>query len=167
MTQTSIVLREASNDDIEYLWTALAIAAHEENAEIARQLPVVALHLADWRRDCDFGCIAFGRDGVFYGAAWARQFTPDENPTFFHDAGTPEVTIGVVPHAQGRGVGKALLQRLIAMARARGKNLCLNVREDNPAVHLYRSLGFKVVENSVVKNRAGGQSFGMLYLLDD
>lgn len=54
-------------------------------------------------------------------------------------------TIAVAKSAQGRGVGGALLDALMATARAREcTELLLEVRADNdPAVELYRSRGFE------------------------
>lgn len=52
--------------------------------------------------------------------------------------------ISVVPEARGRGVGRALLEAVIADATAAGcVAVTLEVRHDNaPARHLYASLGF-------------------------
>ncbi|WP_343056654.1 GNAT family N-acetyltransferase [Sphingobium subterraneum] len=47
---------------------------------------------------------------------------------------------------RGRGVGKALLNDCLAMTRLSGiETLHLEVRENNPAVHFYRSIGFEQV----------------------
>ena len=48
--------------------------------------------------------------------------------------------------AQGRGIGKALLNRFIADALERGATqLHLEVRDGNEAIHLYRQSGFKEI----------------------
>lgn len=54
-------------------------------------------------------------------------------------------TIAVTTAAQGRGLGRVLMLRLIDEARARGaRELFLEVRADNPgAIHLYTALGFE------------------------
>lgn len=51
----------------------------------------------------------------------------------------------VDPHARGRGVGRALAERLLERALAKGAlTVSLNVFDDNhPALSLYRSLGFR------------------------
>jgi ribosomal-protein-alanine N-acetyltransferase len=55
-------------------------------------------------------------------------------------------TIGVAPHAQGRGLGRRLLAGLLARADALGAVTFLEVRTDNePALALYRSEDFEVV----------------------
>jgi putative acetyltransferase len=53
--------------------------------------------------------------------------------------------VGIAPAHQGLGAGRALMQALIAHARAIGLHrLELYVRTDNPrAIALYRSLGFE------------------------
>ncbi len=54
-------------------------------------------------------------------------------------------TVAVAPGAQGKGVGKKLLDALIVQAREReATSLLLEVRADNePAIGLYRSRGFE------------------------
>jgi ribosomal-protein-alanine acetyltransferase len=54
-------------------------------------------------------------------------------------------TIAVSPEARGHGLGRTLMNTLIAEARKRGcRELFLEVRADNPgAQRLYRSLGFE------------------------
>ncbi|XHM10678.1 ribosomal protein S18-alanine N-acetyltransferase [Leifsonia sp. T36S-04] len=53
-------------------------------------------------------------------------------------------TIAVAPHARRRGLGRTLMQALIAEARRRGaREVFLEVRADNPGAEtLYRDLGF-------------------------
>ena len=154
--------RPATQDDLTILWDFLAIAAYEPDADTAKGVPFAAAHLAGWQRPEDFGFIA-QLDGVATGAAWARQFAPDEQPAFFVDERTPEITIGVRPYVRGRGVGRMLLHPLLAEAARRGVGLCLNVRHDNPAQRLYERVGFRLVPGSGVPNRVGGTSFGMLW----
>ncbi|MFM7349416.1 MAG: GNAT family N-acetyltransferase [Erythrobacter sp.] len=51
--------------------------------------------------------------------------------------------IAVIPGARRRGVGAALIERLVAAARTRGTaRIFLEMRRGNPAIHLYRKLGF-------------------------
>ncbi|MGM9472243.1 ribosomal protein S18-alanine N-acetyltransferase [Pseudarthrobacter sp. YS3] len=56
-------------------------------------------------------------------------------------------TIAVVPEFEGRGIGSALLTRLIDEARSRGAaDVLLEVREDNPrAQQLYVRFGFEKI----------------------
>lgn len=54
------------------------------------------------------------------------------------------VDLALLPEARGAGVGTAVLIALQAEARSAGRPLCLQVIVDNPAVRLYRRLGFEV-----------------------
>ena len=162
LRETDPHLRAATQDDLGLLWDFLAIAAYEPDADAAKAVPFVAAHLAGWRRPEDFGFIAELND-VAIGAGWARQFSLGEEPAFYVDGRTPEITVGVKPHIRGQGVGRMLLDALIAEATRRGVGLCLNVRHDNPARHLYERIGFRLVPASGVPNRVGGTSFGMVW----
>jgi ribosomal-protein-alanine N-acetyltransferase len=57
------------------------------------------------------------------------------------------MTIAVAPRAQGRGIGRQLLEELERRARARGAaHVILEVRADNaPAIGLYERAGFTVL----------------------
>ena len=155
--ETDTRIRPATGNDLAILWEFLAIAAYEADVAGAKAVPFVAAHLADWQRAQDFGFIT-----EHDGAAWARQFSPEEEPAFYFDERTPEITIGVKPQMRGQGVGGMLLGALIGEATRRGAGLCLNVRHDNPARRLYERLGFRLVPGSGVPNRVGGTSFGMI-----
>jgi ribosomal protein S18 acetylase RimI-like enzyme len=160
--ETALRIRSATQDDLGILWDFLAIAAYEPDVDAAKAVPFVAAHLAGWRRSEDFGFIA-ERGGMAIGAAWARQFSPHEQPAFYVGEHTPEITIGVKPQSRGHGVGGMLLGALTAEAARRDVGLCLNIRHDNPARHLYERIGFRLVPASGVPNRVGGTSFGMIW----
>ncbi len=74
-------IRSAAQNDLGLLWDFVAIAAYEPDADAAKDVPFVAAHLAGWRGPEDFGFIA-ELGGAAIGAAWARQFSPDERPAF-------------------------------------------------------------------------------------
>jgi ribosomal protein S18 acetylase RimI-like enzyme len=156
-----VCVQDAALDDAESLWTFLAMAAQEPNVEIARTTPLVASHLVGWPRAGDFGVTA-RHQGVLIGAAWARQFAPHEPSGYYVDDQTAELAMGVSAEYRGQGVGRQLLGRLIQEARKRHVGLCLSVREDNAAVRLYESVGFRKVPGSRCANRVGGYSWGMV-----
>ena len=151
-----ILIRPATQDDLAALWDFLVIAAYEPDISAAKAVPFVAAHLEGWQRSENFGFIA-ERDAQAIGAAWARQFSPAEQPAFYVDGCTPEVTIGVSGAARGEGVGGRLLSAVIVEAARRG------VRHDNPARRLYERIGFRLVPGSAAPNRVGGTSFGMIW----
>jgi ribosomal protein S18 acetylase RimI-like enzyme len=161
--EVAIRIRSVTPDDLPVLWEFLAIAAYEPDVDAARAVPFVAAHLEGWQRPVDFGFVAEREDAAL-GAAWARQFSPYEEPAFYVDERTPEITIGVKPNLRGQGIGGMLLDALIAEADRRNVGLCLNVRHDNPARRLYERIGFRLVPGSGVPSRVGGTSFGMIWV---
>ncbi|WP_086619649.1 GNAT family N-acetyltransferase [Erythrobacter tepidarius] len=54
--------------------------------------------------------------------------------------------IAVMPSCRDRGIGTILINRLFEAARARGiSRIYLEMRRGNPALHLYRKLGFEPI----------------------
>lgn len=77
------------------------------------------------------------------GAAWLVFLGADDPGYGFVAAGVPELSITVWPDYRGHGIGRALLTAVLAEAAARGiAGVSLSVESGNPAVHLYRSVGF-------------------------
>lgn len=53
----------------------------------------------------------------------------------------------ILPDYQACGAGKALLQKIIAMAKEKHQeNLFLNVNRKNPALYFYQKIGFEIIE---------------------
>jgi GNAT superfamily N-acetyltransferase len=119
--------------------------------ESLRREPKLWHYVDNWPRDDDFGLIA--EDVAPIGAAWARFFTRDDPGYGFVDEAVPELSIGIESTHRGRGIGRQLLDAVIAEARERQlPGLSLSVEEENIAARrLYDSAGFVVVgrvENS-------------------
>lgn len=54
--------------------------------------------------------------------------------------------IAVMPALREQGLGKQLIEKLFDAARARGSTrIFLEMRRGNPAIHLYRKLGFEPI----------------------
>lgn len=144
------MIRRATERDGAFLQEMLAVAADwrpgagiRSSGQIMAE-PVLAHYVADWGAAGDVGFIA--EEGRPVGAAW-RRFFPGSDPGFgFVDETIPEVSIGVLAPYRGRGIGTLLLEALIAEARRCSlPALSLSVEPDNPAVDLYRGLGFVTV----------------------
>src|SRR5207302_173775 len=56
------------------------------------------------------------------------------------------VDIAFLPEHRGRGMGTALMQDLLDEAELAGKPVTIHVEQFNPAMRLYRRLGFEKVE---------------------
>ena len=97
-----------------------------------------------WGRRGDLGFVAEADAPTLLGAAWVRLFTRDEPGYGFVDEATPVLAIAVAPGARGRGIGTGLLHRLVDSVRGAGfRAISLSVDPVNPAVRLYRRLGFR------------------------
>ena len=145
-------LREARSADLPFLRAMLVAAAYwrpgEEPGEIAAALsrPDLRYLLDGWGRRGDVGVIA-ERGAEPLGAAWFRTWTRQLHSYGFVDEETPEIAVGVVPEERGRGIGTALLRRLLELAGEGGfQQLSLSVEHDNPARRLYQRLGFRPYE---------------------
>ncbi|WP_281557979.1 GNAT family N-acetyltransferase [Thalassomonas sp. RHCl1] len=58
------------------------------------------------------------------------------------------VQVQLAPEHQGKGLGAKILNNLLAQATREGKAVTLSVLKGNPAIHLYRRLGFVVASES-------------------
>ncbi|MCX6500825.1 MAG: GNAT family N-acetyltransferase [Microbacterium sp.] len=104
-------------------------------------------YVTGWMRPSDVGAVAVDEQDQPIGAAWYRMLPRTEPGFGYVGTGVPELIIGVRPIWRAHGVGRALLQWLVAAARAEGHSrLCLSVERDNFARTLYRSEGFVVTE---------------------
>ncbi len=145
------MIRPAGAADLHILEAILLEAVHwradvpRRPVETALADPRAARYIEGWGRTGDAGFVAVG-GGQPVGAAWYRLFTAGRPGYGFVDERTPELSIGVLAGARGRGVGTKLLHALLQQASAAGfRTLSLSVEPDNPAVRLYERAGFKRV----------------------
>jgi ribosomal protein S18 acetylase RimI-like enzyme len=146
--------RAADADDANLVFAMLMHAAnwHPERAAFSREQvvadPRLSHYASGWPRPGDLGVVVEDADGVGQGAAWLRFFTEDDPSYGFLDPGTPELSIGVSPQARGRGLGTQLCRHLFDAAEAHGiRRMSLSVEKANPALGLYRRLGFEEVRD--------------------
>ncbi len=145
--ETKVVVRRGGAQDARFLRDMLHHAYYwKERAPDAGPGPV-ALYVKAWGRPGDTGVIAIDQ-GFPVGAAWYRLFDEARPGYGFVDERTPELAIAVVPNARGRGVGSALLEALLARARAAGyAAISLSVdRRNAGAIELYERHGFARVD---------------------
>lgn len=93
--------------------------------------------------DADFPYLVAERGGAIVGYAYAGPYRP--RPAY---RSTVEDSIYVAPGAQGTGVGRRLLERLIGECEARDFRLMVAVIgdvESHGSIALHRSLGFHMV----------------------
>jgi GNAT superfamily N-acetyltransferase len=128
-------------------WEAVAsnAEARARGREIVMALPQLRRYFLDFGRPGDAGVVAVTADGARLGAAWYRLFSAEDPGFGFIAVDVPELAMGVVPEARGRGIGGALLDALLALAREQGfRALSLAVDRQNPAARrLYERKGFR------------------------
>ncbi len=90
------------------------------------------------------------RDRLMYHFDCAEVLTNNDEPVGLlkvkRQPGVWEIIqIQLSSQLQGKGVGRSLLEDVIADATAAGAEVKLSVLKANPARHLYGRLGFKVI----------------------
>ncbi len=146
----SIRLRPLTADDgallRDYLYEALFVT--DGAPPLPREIidrPEVARYVAGWGRPGDAGWLALeSASSGDVGAAWLRLWQANDTGYGFVALDTPELSVAVRPGWRGRGVGTRLLERLLREADERHDAISLSVSRTNPAVRLYRRLGFEV-----------------------
>jgi len=68
--------------------------------------------------------------------------------TWENEAEIRLVDITLLPSFRGRGIGRSLIEELIKKANAKNKKVSLHVEPQNPALRLYRRLGFIHINNN-------------------
>lgn len=145
------MIRSVQADDLPFLEEMLYEAAAAYNPEVQAMGKEALLRLAvpryltEWGRESDAGLVSVTEAGRRLGATWHRYPTEEARGLGFVAPDVPELAIGPVPDARGRGLGTELLTALLALARARGMHaMSLNVSGvKTPARRLYERLGFK------------------------
>jgi ribosomal protein S18 acetylase RimI-like enzyme len=159
------LIRKATPEDEPFLWDMLYYAAWIEkdgavSSDSAKINPDLIKYVKHWGRETDLGYIAHEETGKAIGAAWLRLLIGKDKNNSYIDDYTPELAIAVVPEYIGKGVGTALLSKLLETAPKFFPAVVLSVRETNPAISLYERLGFEVVGE--IANRIGTKSFNMV-----
>jgi ribosomal protein S18 acetylase RimI-like enzyme len=151
-------------EDEPFLWEMLFEAAHlaedgETSVQAAMNNPQLAKYVRNWgqKNDLGFGAIDLETNQKI-GAAWLRLFPETDRGYGYINDRTPELAFAVLPTYRGRGIGTRLLVHLLDAAKDLYPAVSLSVRTDNPALNLYRRLGFQDVAGSETINRTGGTS---------
>ena len=146
----NLLLRESHYSDIPFMkkmlyeavfWRA---AVNKPSFEEGLAYPDVSKSLADWgERDGDTAVIA-AINTIPAGAAWYRYWTDSNFINGYIEEITPVVVIGVQSAYRHQGIGKRMMEWLIAYAsRHAVQKLSLSVSKDNYALNLYRQQGFQ------------------------
>ncbi len=135
-------IKDAASEDLEAIRAILNWAVEETTAVFYNE-PRTAAQMRDWfeeRRARGFPVlVARGESGAILGYASYGPFRP-------HDgyAKTVEHSIYVAPGAQGAGLGRALLDALVARAREAGLHVMVGglAAENEASLALHARAGF-------------------------
>jgi GNAT superfamily N-acetyltransferase len=108
--------------------------------------PDLARYVDGWGGLDDMGFLALDGDRPV-GAVWIRLLTRENKGYGYVDDRTPELSIAILPDYRGRGIGRALMSHILKTALPQYGGMCLSVSRDNPAVRLYESCGFVMVDS--------------------
>ena len=142
-------IRSASRHDeaflFDMLYEALFVPSGDEPfPRSVLDAPEVAHYAAGFGTSAgDVGFIAEAEGGPV-GAAWVRLLQSEDRGYGYVDDDTPELTVAVKRQWRDRGVGTALCCRLVEVVPR--MSLSSDVR--NPAMGLYRRLGFEAVSRN-------------------
>ena len=140
-TQAGLGFRPIADTDLPFLARVYASTRQEELAVtdwsdaqkaafLQHQFEAQHAHYQKYYRGSDFLVIERGGEpiGRLYLARWATEHRI--------------VDIALLPRHRGAGLGSALLRDLLDEAAAAGKPVTIHVEKFNPALSLYRRLGF-------------------------
>lgn len=134
----------------EFLYLAIFVPPGED--PFSRELldePMFLKEYAKWGRYGDIGLVALNNETEdITGMAWVRLFKENDPSFGFVDENTPDLVIAVKAKYHGKGIGTQLLRNLIHTLKNNGFNaISLSADERNPALRLYKRLGFEIIKH--------------------
>src|SRR6478609_5145837 len=144
----SVTIRPATPADIPAITRIYEHAVRHGTASFELEAPDEAEMLRRMRAlvDDGFPYIAAEVDGLLAGYAYAGPYRPRRAYRF-----SVEDSIYIDPAAQRKGVGRALLDRLIAECERHGFRQMIAVIGDSaqlPSIELHRAAGFRMTGNT-------------------
>ena len=144
-----VTLRPITDDDLPFLAELYASTRRQEVARtpwseeqreafLRWQFEAQHRHYQEHYPDCAFQVVE--RDGEPVGRLYVDRWESEIRL----------VDVALLPEHRGHGLGGALLHRLLAQGRASGKPVSIHVESNNPALRLYRRLGFEHVDSNGV-----------------
>src|SRR3954452_23594521 len=149
--QAGLTLRPITDADLPFLSRLYASTRTEELAVtgwpqqqqqqfLQQQFEAQHDHYQRYFQDADF--LVIERGGVPIGRLYLGREAPEHRI----------VDIALLPEHRRKGLGEALLRDLLDEAAAAGKAVTIHVEKFNPAMRLYRRLGFAAVEDKGVSD---------------
>lgn len=109
------------------------------------QTAELQVYIAGFGTEKDDICFVAEVENTVAGAVWVRVM---EDYGHIED-GVPSFAISLYKEYRGYGIGTALMKRMLTELKERGyKKASLAVQKANYAVKMYKSLGFKIVDEN-------------------
>ena len=111
--------------------------------------PIFSKAYEKWGRKGDIAIVAVKIEtNEIIGVAWVRLYKKSDPSFGFVDENTPDMAIAVKAEYRGKEIGTQLLKKLIQTLKDNGFNaISLSVEEKNPALRLYKRLGFAIIKH--------------------
>ena len=144
-------IREIKSSEIYLLKEFLyeAIFQRDENNLLPKDIinkPEIRVFIDGFGKPDDC-CLVADIDGKVVGAVWTRILSGDMKGYGNVDEYTPEFAISLYKEYRNRGIGTALMRKMLELLKKRGyKKASLSVQKDNYAVRMYEKVGFKTVK---------------------
>jgi ribosomal protein S18 acetylase RimI-like enzyme len=142
-----IELRSLLPTDEPFLWEMLYLALYVPpgGTPFPRAIlddPDIACYVKGWGRPGDWGLLALDGENPV-GAVWLRQWMGEEEKGYgYVGPHIPELSLALLPEYRNQGLGRRMLETVMAMAKPDFPGLSLSVAESSPARRLYERLGF-------------------------
>lgn len=145
------IIREIKQTEIPLLNDFLyeAIFQQDEQNRLPRDVieqPELQVYIENFGRKDD-DCLVAECDGKIVGAVWTRIITGKVRGFGNVDDQTPEFAISLYPEYRNRGIGTALMKKMLQFLKIKGyRKVSLAVQKDNYALSMYQAVGFSVVD---------------------
>ena len=107
--------------------------------------PELALYYEGFGNGPADNCLVAEIDGKAVGAVWTRIM----NDYGHVDDDTPSLAISLYKEYRGRGIGTAMMQRMLELLKSQGwRKTSLAVQKANYAVRMYEKFGFRTVDEN-------------------
>lgn len=104
--------------------------------------PELAVYIENFGQPDDL-CLMAESCGHIVGAVWTRILDGEIKGYGNIDSCTPEFAISVKKEFRRQGIGRKLMEEMIALLKSHGyKKVSLSVNKENYASEMYRKLGF-------------------------
>lgn len=143
-------IRELKQEEVkvldEFLYEAIFVPeGTEAPARDIINLLELQVYVTDFGKQKGDICFIAEADNVIAGAVWVRIM----NDYGHVDDETPSFAISLLQEYRKKGIGTALMKRMLLELKKQGyKQASLAVQKMNYAVHMYKKVGFEIVDEN-------------------